>query len=250
MSRVFGSRQPARPHLLRGSHGLTREVADLAGDIEAAFQSLEDPSAGPLVETLPAATASIATVNGAGLAFSITGQNFLQGQTFATATLTGPANGDLTFSAVIPGVGGNAISVTVVDSAGGGLAVTVNGTDIQIDQGGSGSNATAVAAAVNAHAAASLLVECAAGGTGAGVVPVAAQTLLTGGGAAARSGRSGSGVQLVFGGNTQSITVQVTDTVVVGRLDDGTGLSAGEVASIWVVSDGVRSNPMQVTIAA
>lgn len=247
MSRAFGTSNFRRPHLGRGGHGISAEVADLRRDLLTTFRALENPSAGPIIDTLPAASASIGTIGGAGLAFAIVGQNFLQGQSFATASL-GTGNAGLDFAAVIPGVGGNSISVEVVDSGSGGLAVAVVSNAITIDLGGATPNATAVAAAVNGDAAASLLVECTAGGTGAGTVVVEAATLLTGGLGA--EGRQGLGVQLYVGGLAQAITAQVTDTAIAGLINDGTGLAQNEVASVWVVSDEVRSNPMQVTIAA
>lgn len=246
MSRAFGSSNFRRPHLGRGGHGVSAEVADLRRDLLPAFRAVEDPAGGPIIDTLPAATASLAAIGG-GLAFAIVGQNFLQGQSFATASL-GTGNAGLDFVAVIPGVGGNTISVGVIDSGSGGLSVAVSSNAITIDLGGATPDATTVAGAVNGDAAALLLVECTAGGTGAGTVVVEAATLLTGG--AGAEGRQGLGVQLFLGGLQQTINAQVTATGIAGVIDDATGLAAGEVASVWVVSDAVRSNPMQITIAA
>lgn len=44
MSKLFGSERAAKPHLVRGGGGLSGEVADLRGDIERAFTTLEEGS--------------------------------------------------------------------------------------------------------------------------------------------------------------------------------------------------------------
>ena len=64
----------------------------------------------------------------------------------------------LKYLAVTPGVAGNTITFTYVDSAAGGLVVSVTATDIEVDFGGDTPTNTEIMAAVNAFAAAAALV--------------------------------------------------------------------------------------------
>ena len=98
------------------------------------------------------------------------------------------SNSDITLTAVDYGARGNLISVTYVNPSANSqsLFVRVNGYDIVVhlatNSGGTIiSTATLVAAAINAHAAASALVVATVEGSGAGVVNALAKDSLIGG---------------------------------------------------------------------
>lgn len=100
------------------------------------------------------------------------------------------AGSDITFFSRLPGAEGNDISVAYVDPAGNNqaLAVSVTGTDIVVSLATDGAGAitstkTLIAAAVNAHATASTLVDAVVTGTGADVATAMAATDLAGGSA-------------------------------------------------------------------
>lgn len=122
------------------------------------------------------------------------------GQEFATLDLGDGSdpNAVVTVRALLPGYDGNKYSVEVVDTGGGGLAVSVAADKITVDQGGSASDATAVTGAINAHATAKTMVFCTAGGTGGGTVAVQAEANLADG--------VGSGIALTCGGFPCTIT--------------------------------------------
>lgn len=105
-----------------------------------------------------------------------------EGQASATLLATTSA---LTFTAVAPGVGGNAISITYADPGGATAtaSVVVSGNAITLNLGRAASavNTTADAAKVllDASAAARALVSVVSGGSG--LLSAVAQTALTGG---------------------------------------------------------------------
>jgi hypothetical protein len=82
-------------------------------------------------------------------------------------------DGDVIYTANEFGLGGEAIRVEHVSTAGG-LAVSVAGNDITVDFGGTTPDSATVAAAVNAHGPAIALVSAAAGGDGTGLAGTAA----------------------------------------------------------------------------
>lgn len=105
------------------------------------------------------------------------------GGTLATITISGAANGDMTYTSKIPGAGADAMNVAHRNPGDVSQALSVavversDGADIIVslktDAGGNvTSTATEVAAAVTAHATASKYATATAGGTGAGVVGV------------------------------------------------------------------------------
>lgn len=107
---------------------------------------------------------------------------------------TGVVNDDnaITWTAVVPGTGGNSISVTLVDPSANSasLAVSVSGNDITVSLATSGagaitSTAAQVMAAVAASTAASALVTVASASTsdGTGTMAAAAKASLTSGAA-------------------------------------------------------------------
>ena len=101
-------------------------------------------------------------------------------------------------TALLPGYQGNEISVEVVDTGGGGLSVAVAAKKITVDQGGSGSDATTVKAAIDGYAAAAALVTTALLGTGGDVVATQDEAYLEGG--------LGAGIFITCGGFPCTIT--------------------------------------------
>ena len=118
---------------------------------------------------------------------------YKQDRQFADLTISGAANGDVTYTAWVVGAGGNAIRVAhVVGATGGGeedrdLAVAVAGDDIIVTFGTDGAGASVVpsanevAALINGDGDASALVSAAASGDGTGDTGTAALANLTGG---------------------------------------------------------------------
>ena len=113
-----------------------------------------------------------------------------------TTALTG-TNNDLTFLAKTPGVGGNSITVALVDPQGNdqALAVSVNSQAISVSlatgpAGAITSTATDVKNALNAHAGAKALIvaSVAPGNSGKGVVTALTAKNLAGGAAASGGG--------------------------------------------------------------
>lgn len=131
------------------------------------------------------------------------GVNLLGDATFAETNVgdTTDVDASLRVRALIPGVDANAYSVVVVDSAGGGLAVTVSTNQIEVDLGGATSTAEAVRDAINAESTAKLMVLAAFYSTGDGsanFTQLQADTSLTGG--------TGSGVIVTCAGEDATIT--------------------------------------------
>jgi len=95
----------------------------------------------------------------------------------------GTPNADVTFSAVSTGTAGDTISIEYIDSGSGGLSVSVTGEAITVDLGGATVTAAEIAAAINADADAAVLVSAEAEGDGSGVIAAAvAPAFLVGGG--------------------------------------------------------------------
>lgn len=146
---------------------------------------------------------------------TLTGTGMLGDQTKAGKTIsnTTPATATVIFEAVRPGTDGNAITVTV--ATGGGLAISVLANAITITLGSAGSTSAAIAAAINLHAAALLLVQATAGVAGTFTLAVAA-TALTGG--------LGDNVSLTLGGTACTISA-MSATSITCTLPTGIGVN-------------------------
>jgi len=136
-----------------------------------------------------------------GIAYTVANKVDVAGAKVAALQITVPGNvaasltcnmtaatSDLTYTAVTAGSDGNFINVTHVDpgAADQALSISVNVKTITISLATNGagaitSTAAQVKAAVNAHAAASLLVSCEDEGAGSGVVNALANANLSGG---------------------------------------------------------------------
>lgn len=89
---------------------------------------------------------------------------------------------DLTLTADVAGLGGNAISLTYTSGAvAGAEVVTVSGNDITVQISAGVSTASQIKTALDAHAGASALVNVAVSGLGTNAQATQAKTLLAGG---------------------------------------------------------------------
>jgi len=128
-----------------------------------------------------------------------TGTGLLGGQVAALASIAEGAV-QLDIAAVVPGAAGNAITVAI--TIGSSLAVTVVANAISVELPAIGDSVADIRDAINAHAAAKLLVQASEGAAGDLTAAVAA-TPLTGG--------TGPGVSLALNGTALAITA-LTDT--------------------------------------
>lgn len=163
----------------------------------------------------------------------LVGTNLLSGQTKAEAVLGESGAGQVKYVAVVPGAGGNLVSVThVVSGALTALSVAVDGNDITVnletDAGGLPiSTAAEVVAAVTGDAVANLLAH--ASEETAGVCAAVAATTLEGG--------KGAGLSVTCGGI--ACTVKVTaDTLLTVGVPLLAGIAASKVAVVAVRSGG------------
>jgi len=178
--------------------------------------------------------------------FRLIGAAFLQGQSFSHLAI-----GGLDIIAEEPGVGGDSISVEVVDTGIGGLAITYVGGTLSIDQGGSGSNEDAVAVAINVGAALWTGV-LRANSLGGGAVPVTALTPLAGGLGTGLSVYCGGvlGAPTGEAGGLALSTASYTDTLLLVNPASMAGdLAANDTATIRVVSNDMTSLPVTVLLA-
>jgi hypothetical protein len=219
------------------------ELADLRGDVEAAFLVLEaktgfptvDRSTRLLLSDLPGHSSSV------GSAVTLVGRALLQGQTTATLQL-GTGTAQLNFTANRPGTPGNDLSVEIVQGDGA-LAVSVLGNVITITLAVGGSTAAQVVTAYNLVAAAVRLAQIAHDGVaGAGTVLVAAETNLAGG--------VGSGLTVLLGGVEQDVVAVVTDTSISMLVVDVGSYGLGDFLALAVESNGVLTDELSVEIVA
>jgi len=227
-------------------------IFDLSGISDADSAALQVRTNGRLTNTLSLAIrtpeadypligkvtgGTSVSIAGSPVAAAIAGDNFLQGQSFASYTFgTGAAS--LAFSANRPGTPGN--SITVELATGGALSVAVVGTAITVTLNTGTSTAADVKAAVDAYAAAHALVQVAVSGGGGDPVVVAAATPLAGG--------VGSGVEVLVNNLEQTVNGTITDTAIAMAVSDFTGSANGDSASLVVVSNGHRSNALTLGI--
>jgi phage tail sheath protein FI len=158
------------------------------------------------------------------------------------------------FRALLPG----ASSVRIAYVSGGSLGIVVSGNDITITYEAGVTTATALAAAVNVHAQASLLVNATALAGGAGVVvAVQALTLLAGIPAidteldVVTSGTGGVDVVITWGsagGKSLTFPAASAGPVVTGTSADGTGSFDRRTGIFSVTSTvAVSADPVMVT---
>jgi hypothetical protein len=236
---AFGSQRALKAHLLRGTGGLSAEIADLRRDVEEGFQNAESKVGFPVLDALDPGT-----LLAAGQAtFVIKGRNLLQGQTFDTLT-SGSANAAVTVTALKPGVSG--LSLAIVQGVGA-LAVALADGVLTVTLAAANSTATQVAAAINAEATCIGVVHAVAGGTGASNVVVAAETPLAGG-----AGYYAGNVVTINGQSCNPVQAasQWTDTSITVLVPALTGRIASDVVGVTVMSNGVQSNTLGTEITA
>jgi len=239
MSRPMRDQGPNRPHLVRGSGGIAGEISDLRGDVDGAFDELENRP------TLTRVTGGSTALSIAGLptAKPLVGVGLLGGKVQGSLVINEGTTAELTFTAQRPGTPGNALTVQVVDSAGGGLAVSVALGVIEIDLGGATPDAATILAALDADADILDLIDTAHDGVaGAGLPLIMAAALPLAGG-------TGDGFVVSVNGVVQKVNGPVTDTGVPMLVDDLTGAANLDQAQIRVVTDGLELASMQIAIA-
>jgi len=223
VSRAMRDQGAAIPHLNKG------EIKDLRGESRPTITRVTGGSTALSLAALPTAKPMV-------------GVGLLNGKAKASLVINEGTTAELTFTANRPGEAGNDITVAVVDSAGGGLAVSVVGTDIEIDKGGGTDDAAAIKAALDADADILNLISTATDGVaGAGEPAVAAAANLTGG--------TGDGFSIKVNGIEQKVNGEVTDTAIPMLVDDLTGAANLDQARIQVVTDGVELDGMQIAVA-
>lgn len=236
---AFGSQRAQKAHLLRGSGGLSAEIADLRNDVEEGFQNAESKVGYPVLDALDPGT-----LLAAGQAtFVIKGRNLLQGQTFDTLT-SGTGNAAFTVTMLKPGDSG--VSLVVAQGAGS-LTAVLAANVLTVTLAVAGSTATQVAAAINAAASCIGVIHAVAGGTGAGTVLVAASTALAGG-----VGYYAGNVVYINGQscNPAQAASQWTNTSITVLVPALTDRIASDVVGVTVLSNGVISNTLGTEITA
>lgn len=146
LSKAFGSKQPARPHLVRGQGGVPGEINELRDQIDDAFLAMEkggmivkyflsvptDAADADGIKTAFASAAAPATLTGAdfdGILAPGTGAAIMLPPKRITLTVAGtgtPANwtgGDVIFTGT--DADGEELTETVVSAAGAGTTTTV-----------------------------------------------------------------------------------------------------------------------------
>lgn len=236
-SRAFGDQRARKAHLMRGTGGLSAEIADLRNDVEEGMQNLEAKAGYPYLDALDPAT-----LLAAGQAsFVVVGRNLLQGQTFDELT-TGVGNAAVTVKMLKPG--DSEVRLVVTQGAGALSAVLAAGL-LTVELAAANSTATEVAAAINAAASCIGVVHAVAGGTGADDVLVAAETPLAGG-----DGLYAGNNVWINGQSCNPVQAadQWTDTSITVLVPALTGRAAADVAAVKVESDGVMTDSLSAVL--
>lgn len=232
VSRAMRDQGAAIPHLSKG------EIADLRSDVDAALKTIEDK---PYLTRVTGGSTAL-SIAGLPTAKPLVGVGLLASKVKAELVINEGTTAELTFTANRPGTDGNDITVTIVDTGSGGLAVAVVGTDIEIDKGGGSDDAAAIKAALDGDADILNLIATAHDGVaGAGEPAVAAEQSLAGG--------TGDGFSVKVNGIEQMLNGEVTDTAVPLLVDDLTGAANLDQARISVTTDGLELESMQIAVA-
>lgn len=166
------------------------------------------------------------------------GRDLLARQTFDSATL-GEDDAELVVTALRPGASG--ITISVVDTESGGLAVALNGSDIEVDLGGDTPTVTQVISALEGDAGIAALVALDDGdGDGSDPIDLTPDPVLLAGGV-------GLGFEVLVGGEPQDVSAAVTDTAVAVVVTELGAVAADDAVSVQVVSNGQASNAVTIT---
>jgi hypothetical protein len=224
-------------------------AAHLSG-IDNEIGTLQARTGHPTVHAIRTAPGGLVA---AGADATLLGADFLQGQTFASLTL----GASLEITAEEPGVAGNAITVEVVNSGIGGLAVTYAAGAMEIDLGGAAPDEDDIAADINTAAETWTGILRATSG-GGGAVAVTPMANLAGG--------AGAGISVYAGGalcawvgqaggiHDSDATASVQDDTLTITSPDLTAvavpvLAAADMAAVWVESEGIVTHPVSVLLA-
>ena len=233
----FGYEMAERPH------SVPREVRDLRGDTELAFERLEGGVNIPVITSVPNGQGFVH--NGDATLTSLIGLNFLANRTQASLVL-----GDLTITSILPGEAGNNISVEVAAHAGA-LAVSLAGQKITISPAAAGNTWAQVKTALEADASIDALISITNDGEGNSTAgAVAAQNL---------SGGTGDGLIVRMYGNTANGNLMYENLTVSACSDTSITLAAsttakdhisaaGVIVTVVVISHHVQSNFIQYII--
>ena len=238
----FGYEMAERPH------SVPREVRDLRGDTELAFERLEGGVNIPVITSVPNGQGFVN--NNASTLTTLHGLNFLANRAQASLVL-----GDLTITSILPGEAGNNISVEVAAPAGA-LAVSLTGQKITISPAAAGSTYADIETEINQTAAVKALVSVSRENNGNSATGAVAEQNLSGGtgdglivrmyGNATHDDGSGIGSVLY-----EDLTVEAcSDTSI--TVDTSTGTqnhisAAGVIVTVVVISHHVQSNFIQFT---
>jgi hypothetical protein len=242
-STCFGDQVPKISHLVhQGKGGLAGEIADLRKDADAAFIAFEGRDATLLYPELDYVDGVGPSAAGADMV--LVGRTLLQSQTFASVTL----GASLDIVVREPGVAGNLESVEVVDSGGGGLAVTYAARRLEIDLGGAVPDEDTIATAVNNAAVGSPMRANSGGGAAFGL---AAEVPLAGGvGAGWSCTVGGFAAPIKFDTGAAVSSVNLSETQVIVTVPALAPIIATDKAKIYVTTDSVRTDLGAVAVIA
>lgn len=223
--------------------GVTVTVTDTGDDLAGIATDAENRlrSGFPILDFITDETLSIA---GIPATHTITGRNLLNGQTRASLTV-GTGTSSVLFEACRPGAYGNLLSIQMISGGAESISVTTpvgevtSATTIAITYNNGTSTGNSIAILVNAHAQAKKLVYATGGGSG---------TSLAESGPTALDGGVGEGFKVYLGGLEQNVVGKVTDTSLPMLTRVFTSMANLDGASVYCVSDGTMSFPLNVRI--
>lgn len=244
-SKAFGSQRAKKAHLMRGTGGLSAEIADVRADVEEGFQNLEERTGYPELDFHDLTDGAIAAAGGD---VTLIGRELLQGQTFDKLNVVEGAF-DMLIECLKPGKSG--ISV-IFETGAGALAVSLAADLLTVTLPVAGQDtADNIATAINADAAncnGVLRANVVAGGmlTQAGLGAVA---LPLAGGVGDYAGNK------VMVGGIEALPQNETGTTSVAKWTD-TSLKVttpavggvGDHAQITVSSDGTRADALTAVL--
>jgi hypothetical protein len=244
-SKAFGSQRARKAHLMRGTGGLSAEIADLRADAEEGFQNLEAREGFPELYYIDGAGPSAA-----GADMILKGVGFLQGQSFDELALW-LGTSMVTITALKPGDSGFTIEITDGATAGAEV-VTRAGSAFTIQIQAGVSTADQIATAINANGADSDGFLRAASGGGDAVNAVAAATAMAG-------GVGDHAANVVAVGGTECLPANTPGTAGAAAWADDeitvtvpalTPIVATDQANVTVMSDGTRADALGAVVQA
>jgi len=244
-SRAFGSQRARKAHLLRGTGGLSAEIADLRNDVEEGFQNAEEKTGYPELDYHDLDGGAVAAAGGD---LTLVGRALLQGQTFDEITIEEAAAGSVVITALKPGDSG----ITVEVALDTGLAVEFNPATgvLLIKLPAIGDSDDDIATAINADAAQTNgYLRATSAGSGDIVADHAAAPMTGGVGEYAENKVMVGGLEALPQNTTGTIGAAAwTDTSVKVTAPALTGMGAGDHASMYIQSDGKRTDALTAVL--